>query len=77
MAGNWKRRGFRKADGKPVLNPDLWKALLEQLARHRVTPVWVKGHADNALNNRCDELAVAAAASAQQPDEGYDGRQET
>ena len=74
---NWKRRGFRKADGKPVLNPDLWRELLEQLARHRVTPVWVKGHADNALNNRCDELAVAASACATQADEGYDGQPES
>ena len=74
---NWKRRGFRKADGKPVLNPDLWRELLEQLDRHRVTPVWVKGHADNALNNRCDELAVAASACATQADEGYDGQPES
>ena len=74
---NWQRRGFKKADGKPVLNPDLWQALLEQLSRHRVTPVWVKGHADNALNNRCDELAVKAAAAATQPDPGYRKEQET
>ena len=58
---NWKRRGFRKADGKPVLNPDLWRELLEQLARHRVTPVWVKGHAGHDYNERCDTLAVAAS----------------
>lgn len=44
---------------------------------HRVTPVWVKGHADNALNNRCDELAVAASACATQADEGYDGQPES
>ena len=74
---NWHRRGFKKADGKPVLNPDLWQALLEQLSRHRVTPVWVQGHADNALNNRCDELAVKAAAAATQPDPGYRKEQET
>ena len=60
-----------------MLNPDLWRELLEQLARHRVTPVWVKGHADNALNNRCDELAVAASACATQADEGYDGQPES
>jgi ribonuclease HI len=73
---SWKRRGFRKADGSAVVNPDLWRALDAELARHRVEPVWVKGHADNALNNRCDELAVAAAAAAVQPDPGYREKEE-
>lgn len=56
---SWKRRGWKKADKSPVLNPELWKALDAQLTRHRVRFHWVKGHADNALNNRCDQLAVA------------------
>lgn len=56
---SWKRRGWKKADKSPVLNPELWKALDAQLTRHRVTFHWVKGHADNAYNNRCDALAVA------------------
>lgn len=73
---SWKRRGFRKADGSAVVNPDLWRALDAELARHRVEPVWVKGHADNALNNRCDELAVAAAAAAVRPDPGYREKEE-
>ena len=56
---NWKKRGWKKADKSPVLNQDLWEALDAQLNRHQVTFVWVKGHADNPYNNRCDELAVA------------------
>lgn len=55
----WKKNGWKKSDKSPVLNRDLWEALDEQLSRHDVTFVWVKGHADNAYNNRCDELAVA------------------
>ena len=56
---NWKKRGWKKADKQPVLNPDLWQELDGLLAVHRVRFVWVKGHADNRYNNRCDELAVA------------------
>lgn len=56
---NWKKRGWKKADKSPVLNRELWEALDGQLSRHQVTFVWVKGHADNPYNNRCDQLAVA------------------
>ena len=56
---NWKKRGWKKADKSPVLNRELWEALDGQLSRHEVTFVWVKGHADNPYNNRCDQLAVA------------------
>ena len=56
---NWKKRGWRKADKSPVLNQELWQQLDEQLSRHQVTFHWVKGHADNVYNNRCDALAVA------------------
>lgn len=56
---NWKKRGWKKADKSPVLNRELWEALDAQLSRHDVTFHWVKGHADNAYNNRCDALAVA------------------
>ena len=56
---NWKKRGWKKADKSPVLNRELWEALDAQLNRHDVTFHWVKGHADNAYNNRCDALAVA------------------
>ena len=56
---SWKKRGWKKADKSPVLNQELWQQLDEQLSRHQVTFHWVKGHADNAYNNRCDALAVA------------------
>jgi len=57
----WKRNGWKTADKKPVLNQDLWQALDEELRRHRVRWVWTKGHAEHEDNNRCDELARAAA----------------
>jgi len=57
-AKGWKARGWIKSDKKPALNPDLWDALLSLCDRHRVTLHWVKGHAENPYNNRCDELAV-------------------
>ncbi|MCW5964800.1 MAG: ribonuclease HI [Bryobacterales bacterium] len=60
----WKRRNWRKADGQPVLNVDLWQALDAQAARHEVQWHWTKGHADHEDNNRCDELARAAAEEA-------------
>lgn len=56
---SWKKRGWKKADRSPVLNQELWQQLDEQLSRHQVRFHWVKGHADNAYNNRCDALAVA------------------
>ena len=51
---------LEKADGKPVLNEDLWRELYDLTVVHEVTFHKVAGHADNALNNRCDELARAA-----------------
>ena len=56
---NWQQNGWRKKDKKPALNVDLWQKLLELFARHQVRLHWVKGHAENPFNNRCDELAVA------------------
>ncbi len=55
---NWQKKNWRTKSG-PVKNPDLWKQLLTQLERHDVRFVWVKGHAENPYNNRCDQLAVA------------------
>ncbi|MBE6927447.1 MAG: ribonuclease HI [Ruminococcaceae bacterium] len=55
----WKAKGWIKADKKPALNVDLWEQLLPLLERHSVTFRWVKGHAFNEKNNRCDKLAVA------------------
>ena len=60
-ARSWKSRGWVKADKKPALNKDLWQKLLELLEIHKVTFVWVKGHAGHSYNERCDRLAVAEA----------------
>ena len=57
-AKSWKRNGWRKSDKKPALNPDLWARLLDLCEIHTVRTHWVKGHAENEYNNRCDELAV-------------------
>ncbi len=58
---NWKRRGWKTASKQPVKNQDLWQALDEAVGRHDIRWQWVKGHADHADNNRCDELARGAA----------------
>ena len=58
-AKGWRARGWVKGDKKPALNPDLWARLLDLCDRHQVKLHWVKGHASNPYNNRCDELAVA------------------
>lgn len=58
-AKSWQAKGWRKADKKPALNPDLWERLLELCDTHTVRCHWVKGHAENEYNNRCDEMAVA------------------
>jgi ribonuclease HI len=63
-AVGWRKRGWVKADKKPALNPDLWERLLNLLQTHKVVFVWVKGHADNKYNERCDALAVAASQAA-------------
>ncbi len=64
-AASWQRRGWVKSDKKPALNPDLWARLLELTARHRMRYHWVKGHADNPKNNRCDQLAVEQSRRAE------------
>jgi len=57
---SWRRMGWKRKGGE-VKNPDLWIKLVPLLEKHKVAFNWVKGHADNELNNRCDELAVAEA----------------
>lgn len=54
---SWKKRGWRRKDGE-LKNPELWQRLDGLLMTHEVTVRWVKGHAENEYNNRCDELAV-------------------
>ena len=56
----WKKGGWKKADGKAVQNVDLWEELYELTKTHEVVFHKVAGHADNELNNRCDELARGA-----------------
>lgn len=56
----WRKNGWKKADGKAVLNTDLWEELYTLTQTHSVTFHKVAGHADNELNNRCDELARGA-----------------
>ncbi|HGY3148987.1 TPA: ribonuclease HI [Morganella morganii] len=68
---NWKRRGWRKADKSPVVNVDLWQRLDAAITRHQIDWQWVKGHAGHPENERCDELARAAAESPSQNDTGY------
>ncbi len=59
---NWKRRGWKTADKKPVKNEDLWRRLDQEVARHRITYHWVKGHAGDPGNEKADALANAGAA---------------
>lgn len=58
----WKKNGFKKADGKPVQNVDLWEELYLLTTTHEVRFHKVQGHADNEHNNRCDQLARQAVA---------------
>ena len=60
-AVSWRQNGWKRKSGK-AQNPDLWEKLLALLEKHTVTFVWVKGHAENEKNNRCDTLATTAAA---------------
>lgn len=72
----WQRRGWKTASKQPVKNPDLWERLLVAMKPHKVRFVWVKGHAGDELNERCDELATTAADGGAGPllvDEGFAG----
>ena len=55
---SWIAKGWKRKTG-PVKNPDLWQKVYDLLQIHTVDFVWVKGHAENPYNNRCDEMAVA------------------
>ena len=57
----WRKNGWKNKSGDAVKNIDLWRRLFVAKIRHRCKFVWVKGHAENPENNRCDELATAAA----------------
>lgn len=71
-ARGWRQRGWIKSDRQPALNPDLWTELLELVEAMDVTFEWVRGHAGHPLNERCDQLAVAALKKKNLPlDKGY------
>ena len=69
-AESWKRRGWKKADNAPALNPDLWDELLDLCAVHKVDFVWVRGHAGHPYTERCDAMAQGEAKK-------FDGREES
>jgi len=56
----WKMKGWRTANKKPVKNADLWQALDKLASAHEIEWLWVKGHTGHAENERCDELATKA-----------------
>ncbi len=57
-AKSWRANGWRKADKKPALNPELWERLLNAIEPHEVEIIWVKGHEGHPENERCDMMAV-------------------
>jgi len=59
-ADGWRAKGWIKSDKKPALNADLWDRLLSLCEHHQTIFEWVKGHAENEYNNRCDQLATEA-----------------
>lgn len=68
----WRAKGWRKSDGAPALNADLWEELWRLTQHHQVNFQWVKGHAGEAGNERVDRLSVAAAKGKNLPeDTGY------
>ena len=54
----WQKKGWKKSDGKPVLNKDLWMRLIEAMRRHNVKFVHILGHNGHDYNERCDKIAV-------------------
>lgn len=73
-AKGWKKRGWKKSNGEPAMNPDLWARLLDLLPGLDINFKWVKGHAGNPLNETCDQLANSTARLPGLPDdEGYKG----
>jgi ribonuclease HI len=71
-AQRWRANGWKRNKKEMAVNPDLWEQLLNLCAQHDVKFVWVKGHAGNKENERCDELAEGAARQRELPvDNGY------
>lgn len=67
--GNWVKKGWKRGKNEPVKNVDLWKRLLAAREDHQVNFIWVKGHAGNPENERCDALAVEAASGEDLPED--------
>lgn len=75
IARRWQQQNWKRRDG-PVPNADLWERLLALAAKHDLTFEWVPGHSGIPENERCDQLAVAAAARPDlPPDPGYPGKE--
>jgi ribonuclease HI len=73
----WKANGWKRNRKEHALNVDLWERMLELTATHDVEFVWVKGHAGDPYNERCDQLSYAALKKKNLPvDEGYENRLE-
>ncbi len=71
-AKRWQSKGWMRNAREKAINPDLWENLLTAISLHQVTFKWVKGHAGNPGNERCDQLATTAAReSATETDHGY------
>ncbi len=68
-ARKWKANGWMRNNKDKALNPDLWEKLLQLLSKHTVRFQWVRGHNGHAENERCDELAVEAAAGGDLPED--------
>ena len=60
----WQKRNWKNSSKEPVKNRDLWERLLKAKEPHNVTFIWVKGHAGHPFNERCDQMAVNSANSA-------------
>jgi ribonuclease HI len=72
-ARRWKANGWQRNKKEKAINPDLWERLLELCSFHQVEFQWVRGHAGDSENERCDVLAKAAALGSDMPvDEGYE-----
>lgn len=73
LAG-WQKRGWRTSSKEPVKNQDLWQRMLRAIDGHKIEWRWVRGHTGDIENERCDQLAVAAANGGDlQDDAGFDG----
>jgi ribonuclease HI len=62
-ARGWKAKGWIKSDKQPAVNVDLWERILQLCDMHQIDVVWVKGHAGNPENERCDQLSVGSSKS--------------